>query len=57
MKVVVVFEFAGIDDADSPEADLLVEDLGQYCEAWRLDTGATSVHIEEVFQEGGAYRL
>jgi hypothetical protein len=57
MKVVVVFEFAGIDDADSPEADLIIEEIGQDCEGMRLDTGATRVWIEEIFQEGGAYRL
>jgi hypothetical protein len=49
MKVVVVFEFAGIDDADSPEADLIIEEIGQDCEGMRLDTGATRVWIEEVF--------
>jgi len=49
MKVVVVFEFAGITDSNSPEADLIIEEIGQDCEAWRLDTGATFVHIEESF--------
>lgn len=49
MKVVVVFEFAGIDDADSPEADLVIESMGAECEAMRLEAGATLVWIEEVF--------
>jgi hypothetical protein len=56
MKVVIVFEFEGINDADSPEADLIIEEIGTDCEGMRLDTGATSVYIEEVFSEGGAYR-
>ena len=49
MKVVIVFEFEGITDSSSPEADTLMEELGQDCEGWRLDTGATSVYIEEAF--------
>ncbi len=56
MKIVVVFEFAGIDDADSPEADSIIEEIGTDCEGMCFDTGATRVWIEEVFSEGGAYR-
>jgi hypothetical protein len=55
MKVVVVFEFAGITDSNSPEADLIMEELGADTEGWRLDTGATAVYIEEAFDsEQGA---
>ena len=49
MKVVIVFEFAEITDSDSPEADLIMEQLGADCESMRLDTGATHVWIEEAF--------
>ena len=55
MKVVIVFEFAGITDSNSPEADTIMEELGADTEGWRLDTGATAVYIEESFDsEQGA---
>ncbi len=49
MKVVIVFEFADVTDSNSPEADLIMEELGADTEGWRLDTGATAVYIEESF--------
>jgi hypothetical protein len=49
MKVVVVFEFAGITDSNSPEADLIIEEIESDCEGMRLDTGATRVWVEEAF--------
>jgi hypothetical protein len=55
MKVVVVFEFAGITDSNSREADLIMEELGDETEGWRLDMAATAVYIEEAFDsEQGA---
>jgi len=55
MKVVIVFEFAGITDSNSREADLIMEELGDETEGWRLDMAATAVYIEEAFDsEQGA---
>ena len=48
LRVVVVFEFDGIVDADSPEADRIVEMVSmdsEWCSAW----GADSVWIENAF--------
>ena len=49
LRVLVVFEFEGIEDPDSNEADAIVESLTYKCDRFRAEAGAHSAWVEEVY--------
>lgn len=49
LRVLVVFEFEGIEDPDSNEADFIVELLTYKCDRFRAEAGAHSAWVEEVY--------
>ena len=51
MRVSIVLEFPAIADANGPEADAVIENLGEACEGLRLQFDAASVWVDEA--EGG----
>ena len=49
LRVLVVFEFEGIEDPDSNEADFIVESLTYKCDRFRAEAGAHCAWVEEVY--------
>ena len=49
LRVLVVFEFEGIEDPDSNEADAIVESLVHKCDRFRAEAGAHSAWVEEMY--------
>jgi hypothetical protein len=50
LRVLVVFEFEGIEDPDSNEAAFIVESLTYKCGRWFCaEAGAHSAWVEEVY--------
>jgi hypothetical protein len=49
LKVVVIFEFNGIDRRNSVAADKIVDKITVAREEWRVEHGADSTWIDEVF--------
>lgn len=47
MKVIVIFEFEGV-DADSEQADQIIEDIGESCETMGVGFGASACYIDDV---------
>jgi len=48
LRVTVVFEFEGIDDADGQQADRIVQELTMDTEVWRTQYGAGAAWVDEV---------
>ena len=53
LRVVVVFEFEGIDDPDSAMSDVITEIITQDCEGMRGDYGATACWVDDVYVQEG----
>jgi|LakMenEpi03Aug12_release.lakeMendotaPanAssembly.Ray.scaffolds.fasta_scaffold184799_6 hypothetical protein len=49
LRVLVVFEFEGIEDPDSNEADAIVESLVHKCDRFCAESGAHSAWVEEMY--------
>lgn len=49
LKVVVIFEFNGIDRRNSAVAERIVDKITVAREEWRVEHGADSTWIDEVF--------
>ena len=49
LRVLVVFEFEGIEDPDSNEANFIVESLTYECDRFCAKAGAHSAWVEEVY--------
>ena len=49
LKVVVIFEFNGIDRRNSAVAERIVDKITTAKEEWRCEHGADSTWIDEVF--------
>lgn len=49
LRVLVVFEFEGIEDPDSNEADAIVESLVHKCDRFCAEAGAHSAWVEEMY--------
>ena len=49
LRVVVVFEFEGIDDPDSAMSDVITESITQDCEEMRGSYGATACWVDDVY--------
>jgi len=49
LRVVVVFEFQGIDDPDSAMSDVITENITQDCEGMRGSYGATACWVDDVY--------
>ena len=49
MKVLVVFEFDGIENPDSPEADAKVQAITESCETMQVAFDANACWVQEVF--------
>jgi hypothetical protein len=46
MKVIVVFEFKGV-DPNSPTADRLIDEIGEACETMRIAFDANNCWIDD----------
>lgn len=53
LRVVVVFEFQGIDDPDSAMSDVITESITQDCEEMRGSYGATACWVDDVYVQEG----
>jgi hypothetical protein len=51
MKVLVVFEFDGVEDPNSPEADAKVRAIAESCETMQVAFDANACWVQEVFGE------
>lgn len=49
LRVLVVFEFNGIEDPGSDEANAIVESLTDECNRFCAEAGADCVWVEEVY--------
>jgi hypothetical protein len=49
MKVLIVFEFEGIEDPNSPEADAKVQAITESCETMQVAFDANGCWVQEVF--------
>lgn len=47
LQVLVVFEFDGIDDSDSPDAEMAIEGVTRRTAWWNGETEATSVWVQD----------
>jgi hypothetical protein len=47
MKVIVIFEFENIESPNSPEADAIVEAIGESCEAMQIAFDANACYIDD----------
>jgi len=47
MKVIVIFEFENIESQNSPEADAIVEAIGESCEAMQIAFDANACYIDD----------
>jgi len=47
MRVVVIFEFEGV-DAESEQADQIVEEIGESCETMQTGFGASGCWVDDV---------
>jgi len=50
MKVIVIFEFDGV-DVNSPEADQIIENLGEACETMQIGFDASACWIDDAVNE------
>jgi hypothetical protein len=49
LRVVVVFEFEGIDDPDSAMSDVITNVITKDCEEMRGNYGATECWVDDVY--------
>jgi hypothetical protein len=52
LQVLVMFEFDGIDDPDSVEAEIAVDDIGHLTKSLYAECNATTIWVEEVMVVG-----
>jgi hypothetical protein len=47
VKVIVIFEFENIENPNSPEADAIVEAIGESCETMQIAFDANACYVED----------